>query len=157
MSFRDPAGELQFKNLEDMHQYYEHRKELKKTTKRAYIVISTYYKHAECSYTFFYSDDDLRQYLTVLLSEYYDGEYEESVAALTPEEMKTLDIDKLCIHAAIHGNYRISNEVHWGIRAVIRVPGAPSTVVNEDKADRAIDELKTGGKRKRADSEEEQE
>lgn len=127
----------------------------RKSATHSFIVISTYYKHAECSFSYLYGDDDLRDFLIHELIDYYkrvdDG---NPLPKLSVEQMNQLDLDTLCSHAVIQGKYRIENEIQWGIRAIIRVQGHPQTIVDDRTADEDQERIRKGHcKRKRDDLE----
>lgn len=135
----------------DYDAYADLRHERRQNATHSFIAISSNYKHAEVSFSYLYGDDDLRDFLIHELLEYYERvEDGEPLPKLPVEQMKTMDLDQLCSHAAIQGKYRIENEIQWAVRAIIRVPGRPVTIVDDRTEE-------VGGKRKRSDSETESE
>lgn len=129
--------------------FHDLRRQRRKEATHTFIVISTYYKHAECHYTYLYGDDDLRHYLTEELTKYYENgrreDDDDALKKLTVDEMKSMDLASLCSHASVEGQYRMDNEIGWGIRAIIRTAGRPQAIVDEHTA-RADGQLLANGK-----------
>lgn len=143
-------------NSGDFDKYWETRQQRKETATHSYIVISTYYKHAECSYMYFYGDDDLREYLVQEVKEYQPRVRDRSddirLPVLTEDQLKTIDLHTLCSYASIYGRYQTQYDIGHGIRAIIRVPGKPETIVDDNTGEadqRAILKGRVPRKRKR--------
>lgn len=148
-----------YDDVSDIDAYADMRRERRKNATHCFVVILSYYKYADVNFSYLYGDDDLRDFLIHELLEYYERvEDGEPLPKLSVEQMKAMDLDTLCSHAAIQGKYRIDNEIQWAIRAIIRVPGRPETIV-DDRTEEAFvrNGRQIGGKRKRSDSETESE
>ncbi len=122
-----------------MSRIYDEDTERKRSeAKECFIVLRTYYKHAEMSYSWYYTEADLRKYLIEEIKEYYSDDPDPSMPMRTDEEMNAMDIKQLCLEATVHGNYRtVQEQIQWGIRAIISVPGAPTTITNDRIAEAA--------------------
>ncbi len=109
------------------------RKRRRDEAKHTFIVIGSYYKHAEVDFTYVYGDDELRQYLVQQLTAYYKerGGGDLPLKPLTVEEMNAMDLMTLCARASVEAKYRIENEIGSGIRAIVRCQGLPETIVDE--------------------------
>lgn len=109
------------------------RKRRRDEAKHTFIVIGSYYKHAEVDFTYIYGDDELRQYLVQQLTAYYKerGGGDKPLKPLTVEEMNAMDLMMLCARASVEAKYRIDNEIGSGIRVIIRAQGNPEIIVDE--------------------------
>ncbi len=122
------------------------RKRRRDEAKHTFIVICTYYKHAEVDFTYLYGDDELRRYLVEKLTDYYTDRLngDTPLKPLSVDEMNAMDLMTLCARASVEAKYRIEHEIGCGIRAIIRAQGQPETIVDEKTADSDAQRLPCG-------------
>ena len=87
------------------------RKRRRDEAKHTFIVICTYYKHAEVDFTYLYSDDELRRYLVEKLTEYYNDRLggDTPLKPLSADDMTAMDLMTLCARASVEAKYRIEH------------------------------------------------